>query len=392
MMLVSDLSTQWLDIPDAVCSQSWQQSRSLSIPGNRWQAYLNRLCLQTVLPWLQERFGVEPTLDSRNSFSVWEMVNGCAIVVGTTRLIFIPTEAMDRSEFRVPQEWIDLPSWVGDYYLAVEVDPDDRNLNIWGYATHQMLKLESCYDASDRTYCLAGDNLIQDLTAFWVMQQLPGETTRTEIPELPALTSTQAEQLLQQLGNTIALPRLEIPFVQWGALLDRDSWLQQLCQHRQSSANRLELTRQAIESANLSQWWQNIFEAGWQAIEDLFESPSDLAFNFRRDDSTPAQVQRVKSISLGSQFPTVILAIVLEMETDGRMRIWVQLLPQAGEVYLPADVSLELLSTTGEVLQSVRSGSTSNYIQLRRFKSTQGRQFRLQIAIADALICEDFIV
>jgi hypothetical protein len=255
-----------------------------------------------------------------------------------------------------------------------------------------MLKLESCYDASDRAYCLNRDNLIQDLTVFWVMQQLPGETTRTEIPILPALTSAQAEQLLQQLGNAIALPRLEIPFVQWGALLDRDSWLQQLCQQRQSSVNRLELTRQAIEPANLSQWWRNVFEAGWQAIEDLFESSPDLAFNFRRDDATQAQVQRVKSIQFGVEFPSVLLAIVLEMEADGRMRIWVQLLPQAGAAYLPADVRLELLSMTGEVLQSVRAGSTSNYIQLRRFKSPPGRRFRLQIAIADSLICEEFMV
>src|SRR5689334_13754739 len=154
MMLVSDTSTQWLEIPDAVRTQSWQQSQSISIPGNRLQAYLNQVCLQTVLPWLQEKSEVEPAIDSTDSLSFWEMVNGSAIVLGTTRLIFIPTEAMDRNEFRVPQEWIDIPSWVGDYYLAVEVDTDDHWLNIWGYTTHQMLKSEGRYDPSDRAYCL----------------------------------------------------------------------------------------------------------------------------------------------------------------------------------------------------------------------------------------------
>lgn len=388
MMLVSDTSTQWLEIPDAVHTQSWQQSQSISIPGNRLQAYFNQVCLQTVLPWLQETSEIEPIVDSRNSLAFWEMVNGSVIVLGTTRLIFIPTEAMDRSELRVPQEWIDIPSWVGDYYLAVEVDADEQCLNIWGYATHQMLKSEGNYDASDRTYYLDGNNLIQDMTVFWVMQQLPGEPTRTEIPALPVFSPAEAETLIQQLGDSaVALPRLEIPFVQWGALLEHPHWLEQLCQQRTQIS-----TTQVQTPVNLSQWWQNIFEAGWQAIEDLFAPQPDLAFNFRQTNATPTQVRRGKQIQLGAEFPAVLLVMVLETEADERIRIGIQIHPQSGAVYLPANLRLELLSMTGEVLQSVQAGSTSNYIQLRRFKSPAGAQFRLQVGIEDAFCYEDFIV
>ncbi|HEY9300715.1 MAG TPA: DUF1822 family protein [Phormidium sp.] len=393
MMLVSDTSTQWLEIPNAVHKQSWQQSQSISIPGNRLQAYLNQVCLETVLPWLQEKSGIEPIIGSKNNFSFWEIVNGSAIVLGTTRLIFIPTEAMDRNEFRVPQEWIDIPNWAGDYYLAVEVDPDEQCLNIWGYTTHQMLKSEGNYEPNDRTYSLNGNQIIQDLTAFWVMQQLSGEVTQTVISPLPALTSSQAELLLQQLGdNAVALPRLEIPFGQWGALLEQDHWLQQLCQLRQSPVVVKESTAQTTQSTNLSQWWNNAFEAGWQAIEDLFSVQSDLAFNFRGTDITSVQVQRVKQIQLSAELPTLLLVIMLETEADGRMRIWVQILPQSRNAYLPANLKLELLSMTGDVLQSIQSGEMSNYIQLRRFKSPSGAEFRLRVAIADIFTYEDFIV
>lgn len=386
MILLSDTSTQWLEIPDAIRTQSWRRSQFISIPGNRWQAYINQVCLQTMLPWLQEKSGVEPRVDFRDSLAFWEMVNGSAIVLGTTRLILIPTEAMDRSEFRVPQEWIDIPSWVGDYYLAVEVDPDEQCLNIWGYATHQMLKSEGNYDASDRTYCLDGDRIIQDLTVFWVMQQLSGEPTQALIEPLPALNVGQAELLLQQLGDhAIALPRLEIPFVQWGALLEQNRWLEQLCQLRQGRVN-------ATSPANLSQWWQNVFEAGWQAIEDLLAPQPDLAFNFRQGESTQQQVRRVKQVQLGDQLRAVLLVMVLETEADERTRIWIQIHPQSGETYLPANLRLEQLSMSGEVLQSVQAGDASNYIQLRRFKSSPGTQFRLQIAIADTFTYEDFVV
>lgn len=393
MMLVTDTSTQWLEIPNAVNRQSWQQSQTISIPGNRLQAYLNQVCLETVVPWLEEKSGIAPITDSKNSLSFWEMVNGSAIVLGTTRLIFIPTESMDRNEFRVPQEWIDIPNFVGDYYLAVEVDPDEQCLNVWGYTTHQMLKSEGFYDPIDRTYSLDGNQIIQDLTAFWVMQQLSGEETRTVISPLPALTSRQAEPLIQQLGdNAIVLPRLEIPFVEWGALLEQNLWLEQLCQLRQNQVNRTETTRQTTQSTNLSQWWNNVFETGWQAIEDLFGTQPDLAFNFRGSDTTSTQVRRVKEIQLNAELPTLLLVVMLEPEADGRMRIWVQILPQPGETYLPANLQLELLSINGDVLQSVQAGETSNYIQLRRFKSLPGTEFQLKIALLDNFISEDFLV
>ncbi len=178
-MLLSDSSTQCLEITQKIQTESWQQSQSISTAGHRWQAYLNRVCVQTILPWLQEKAGIEPIITSPHDPGFWEFMNGSAIALGHTRLIVVPTEAMDRSEFRVPQEWVDIPNWVGDYYLAVEVDTDEQQICLWGYATHQQLKSHGHYDASDRTYCLDGSESFQDMTAFgwsinW-LQNKPGQ-------------------------------------------------------------------------------------------------------------------------------------------------------------------------------------------------------------------------
>ena len=35
--------------------------------------------------------------------------------------MLIPSEAIDDSELEVPQEWVDIPSWAADYYLAVQI-------------------------------------------------------------------------------------------------------------------------------------------------------------------------------------------------------------------------------------------------------------------------------
>jgi hypothetical protein len=227
----------WLEFSESAQIQAWQQSQSFSGPSSRWNTYLNQLCLNAVLPWLQEEYAagarVWPNVPALPSF--WEVVNGVAIAFNRTRLVLIPSETIDTSELRVPQEWIDIPSWVADYYLAVQVNPDDRWVRIWGYATHQQLKTTGTYDRCDRTYCFASDELIQDLNVLWVARQLcPEETTRIDVAPLATLPLAQAENLLQRLGNPeITVPRLSVPFELWGALLEHGGFRQHLYERRQ---------------------------------------------------------------------------------------------------------------------------------------------------------------
>ncbi|HEY9639306.1 MAG TPA: DUF1822 family protein [Coleofasciculaceae cyanobacterium] len=395
MTLLFDSSTPYLEIPDEVDLAAWQQQAALdqAALGNRWQAYLNQLCFQTVLPWLQEKYGSDvgtgPPLACPE---LWELVNGSAIMLGTTRLVLIPTDASDRQEFRVPQEWIDLPTWAGDYYLAIEVDPDDRWVTIWGYTTHDLLKTQGSYDAGDRAYCLEPHDLIADLNVLWVMHRLATEPTRVAIPALPALSSAQSDRLLLQLGDAaVVLPRLEVPFAEWGALIEPQERLQQLY-HRRHLASASSAESLAQVPANLSRWLQNAFETGWLAIEDLLNSNQtpEFAFSLRHDDSSAPIVRRVKSIQL-TETVSVLLLVLLEPESDGRIGVRVRVLPEPGTANLPEHFSLSLLAMSGEVLQSVQARRQDNSIQLRRFRCPVGMPFRLQVAIADTVKSEDFV-
>ncbi|MBD3885418.1 DUF1822 family protein [Phormidium tenue FACHB-886] len=404
MTLLLDLSAQWLEITQEIHTESWQQSQTLQ--GNRWQAYLNQVCLQTVLDWLQEKYGSEVRVgDPAGVPPLWEIVNGSVLVLGEIRLVLVPTEAIDHLEFRVPQEWIDIPSWVGDYYLAIEVDTDERSLNLWGYTTHQALKTTASYDPIDRTYCLEGSQLFADLNGLWVLYQLATEPTRAPISSLPPLTAAQAERLIEQLAPpTLILPRLELPFPEWGALLEQD-WRQQLCQARQTSetadsqptASTASENSTATQIANLSRWLQNSFEAGWQAIESWVNTP-ELAFSLRQEATTETGVQRVKRIVLTAEGAdesaaetAVLLSVCLTAETDGRIAVRARVLP-ASEAVLPASLTLSLLSAAGEVLQSVQARSQDNSIQLRRFRAAVGLQFYLQVSLADAIVSEGFVL
>ncbi|MDF2388918.1 DUF1822 family protein [Nostoc ellipsosporum NOK] len=225
-----------LEIPTATQNQANFHLQSFSHPTSGYQAYLNELCLGAVLPWLREDFTpqakVWPNTTALSSF--WELVSGTAITIDATRLILVPSETIDLSEFRVPQEWVDLSNWAGDYYLAVQIEPDESYVRVWGYCTHAQLKTKGNYDASDRTYVVDASDIITDISVLAVAWEFcADEATRYAIPEIPTLPQAQAQNLIARLANPeIINPRLAIPFQLWGGLIAHGGWRQSLYERR----------------------------------------------------------------------------------------------------------------------------------------------------------------
>ncbi|MBD2101054.1 DUF1822 family protein [Leptolyngbya sp. FACHB-261] len=277
LLELADPSQLGLELPDDLQEQAWQQSQRLSAASDRWNAYINSLCLNAFLPWLQEQVP-EATVwpGSRALASIWQFTTGTAITLSASRvlpfvqapsahpsgerLVLIPSESIDMSELRVPQEWVDIPEWAADYYLFCSVSPDDGWMQVRGYTTHHQLKTLGNYDAADRTYSLDADALIADLNVLLIARQrCPEEVTRAAIAPLPVLPLAQAENLLQRLGNpSLALPRLAVPFTLWGALIAHGGWRQRLHERRQGLQEQWSILQwlQAgvSELAELSGW------------------------------------------------------------------------------------------------------------------------------------------
>ncbi|MBE9189452.1 DUF1822 family protein [Gloeocapsopsis crepidinum LEGE 06123] len=252
----------WLEISPNDQSQAWQHQKST--PSSRWNAYLNHITLNTFISWLRTEYAPQAKVfPNRTALaSIWEFVNGVAVVWGTTKIVLIPSETIDTAEVRVPQEWIDIPQWTADYYLGVQVNPDDRWMRIWGYTTHQQLKTRGHYNASDRTYSLDEDELIADINVLWVAQQLGiREETKSAIAPL-SIPQVQVDNLIQRLGNPeIMTPRLEIPFTLWGAILAHGGWRQRLYERRQGLPDQwsiLQWLRSGISDVAQQIGWQQV--------------------------------------------------------------------------------------------------------------------------------------
>ncbi|MEM9265805.1 MAG: DUF1822 family protein [Cyanobacteria bacterium P01_F01_bin.13] len=388
----------WLEIPKNLQDHCWQASQSLATPDHHQAIYLNHLCLQVFLPWFQQEYAPEAAAwPSRNELlGIWTLVNGSGISLASKRLVLIPTDSMDSRSLDVPQEWVDMPAWAADYYLAIQMDLADCWLKVWGYTTHQRLKQTADFDRADRTYCVSGQGLQRDLTTFWPGYQLcPDATTQVEIAPLPTPTADQVAQAIHTVSQADTLfPRLVLPFELWGGLLSHKHWRQKLFEGRLNSVRHAELI---IAVTHLSQWFQNLFTGGWQSLEAVLgATPYALRSSDISTSSTPVPPgpKCIKFITLNAESDpqTVALTMALNMESDGRTGIQVQVYPHHRDSYIPAHLVLAIYSNANEMLQTIQARDQENYIQLPRFKCWPDTQFRLQMTLSDDAFSETFAV
>ena len=362
---------------------AWQE-RAYTHAWGRWNGYLNQLCLETILPWLKAEYLPTATtwVDSSLMPLFWDVVNGAVITVGTKRIALIPTEAIDRSELEVPQEWVDIPSWAADYYLGVQVAHDEREIHIYGYTTHQQLKTQARYDPQDRTYCL-DEELNPDLNAlWWSIDRAPVTAIRAVFTPIPALADDRITPLIDRLANPAEiLPRLALPFEVWAALIDRPSSLQRLSQQRR--------TGQSTPITRLSDWLLGQIDAIWQPL-DLVLLPPQIATAVRSADlfQLPAQSDLYRAKVYSFAAGEIALVIGISQISDTEDRIGLQIHPTGGATQLPGAISLRLLAADGSEIGQARATVTET-IQFQ-FRASVGEQFQIEIACAQETRIESF--
>ncbi|NJR76883.1 MAG: DUF1822 family protein, partial [Scytonema sp. CRU_2_7] len=125
----------------------------------------------------------------------------------------------------------------------------------------------------------------------------------------------------------------------------------------------------------LSQWLQNVFVAGWQSIDAFLESQSstlaygDVRSGVNTRDQEDTSIKGIKLIDLGMQLREQTLALVVSLipQIDDKVAIQVTMRPNrvSGQIYLPPNLKLALLSQKGETLHEVESRSQDDSIQLK---------------------------
>lgn len=200
---------------------------------------LNQLCADSIQQWFNNNteLAVESAFPCRlnggdNLKFIAKLVNGFVLQVGTTRIGFIPSETIDLEEFEVYQEWVDLPNWVADYYVPVQVDLEQQYLHLWGFISYADLKAKATLDPIFRTYHVNAAHTISNLDLLQADYELSALTSepmaQAEIkPVIDRLSASQAAGFIEQLQQQSShlSPRLDLSFPTWGAILNEPQWL-----------------------------------------------------------------------------------------------------------------------------------------------------------------------
>jgi hypothetical protein len=385
-LTVIDSNQVWLEFSLEDQIEAWQQAQNQVYSNDAacWNAYQNYLCINAFQRWLEaetdlpDKPKVWPQPSDLPSF--WEVVNGTVITLGETRLALFPSEELAFEELRVPREWVDIPDWAARYYLAVQLNLEDRWLKVLGYATHEQLQNEGKYDPMDRTICLDRESLIEDLNVMLITQELSTSFSLVVKP-VPSLSNQKAEALLNRLSQPSCYsPRLDIPFEQWAGLVANSTWRQQLY-HRRSP--RVITSPKTL--VNLSQWVQGIFEAGWQVVEELVV-PKVLVPVAKSANL----VERAKQINLGEH--AFALIVTRTPENDQEISILLQVEPTNGQTTLPQNLQLSAFDKSEIIYREVRAQTNNSSIELPRLVGFPGEQFSVKLALGELSIIEDFAI
>jgi hypothetical protein len=214
--------------------------------------------------------------------------------------------------------------------------------------------------------------------------QVPPEAWSERIGYLAVALSPSLKQATI-LGFT-PTAAAEIPLARLRSLAEFPEYLNKIRQKEMVAVARPRLSISKT-AANLSKWFEGVFEAGWQA-----EQANRSLVGVRNLNQALKEVRRVKLLDLGMELGerAVALAIVLTKNKDEKVSVLVRVRPTA-EIYLPANLKLALLAESGEILQQVSSRSQDNYIQLKSFKGQTGDRFRIEVSLDRIGVAEDFL-
>lgn len=141
------------------------------------------------------------------------------------------------------------------------------------------------------------------------------------------------------------------------------------------------------EPINLSQWLQDVFDVGWQKLENmLLPQQPELALSFRGTNG----VKRGKLLELERAGEQIALCVGINPEDEGEMNILVEVYPTNNQSHLPPELQVRVLDESGISVMEAQARTTRN-IQFE-FSGELGEKFSIKLALGDVSITEGFVI
>ncbi len=140
---------------------------------------------------------------------------------------------------------------------------------------------------------------------------------------------------------------------------------------------------------NLGKWFQERFEPGWQAIDEVFCPQEDSMALILET----AGVKRAKTLQLGhhNRDCPIALIVTIKAESHGETGVLVQVYPTGDHTELPPGLQLTLLSPQGDRLHEVVARTADSGLQME-LSGQPGERYSIQVTLDGAIIIEEFVI
>ena len=165
---------------------------------------------------------------------------------------------------------------------------------------------------------------------------------------------------------------------------------------RLSRAREPELVKKPVK---LKEWLQNVFDTGWQAVEELFSSQQPaLSFRganhleTRQGENPVVGISRAKLLDLGIQPVGEQVALMVELipVAEQEIDLSVKVCPIGSRDYLPSGLQVMLLDEAGIAVMQAEARNTE-MIQLK-FSGEPGERFSVKVSLDGFSLREDFVI
>jgi hypothetical protein len=358
----------WLEIPADIQEDSWAKSATFTDASIRQRFYINYLCQKIVLAYLQSEMPSATLVENQEDF--WQLgVNGFAVKLGEKLVIVIASETLDIEAMEIPQEWVDIPQLIGDYYLAVQVNTAESYLRIWGSTTHKDIKEKGQYLKRNLNYSLLRNQVQSGLNSFDLWREYESQSVKIKQEKTEQkLSLDRLTTLLDILANPqLIFPRKAITFEEWSAVIVNSNW------------RKILITRRQKSPVKLTNWFAHNFPIDWQSILDFSSLPLVPAFK-------NTEIKRIKDLGVELLGNPLALMITIGKVKEG-FSIQASVYPTEEKNTLPPKLKLSILTETGQVFREVSAGDNDEFIRYR-FDAELGDKFFIEVTLESAIVTE----
>lgn len=151
---------------------------------------------------------------------------------------------------------------------------------------------------------------------------------------------------------------------------------------------------------SLSNWLQNLFESGWEEIENLLDSKQsqyayrtkEISKSLRNNLTNSEEIRRGILFELGVTTPKYLLALIATISPKGQNEIDIRLsLYPISEAFLPELIELVVLDDAGNEFLKGQARSVDNYINIQ-FSGSIGERFSIRVSLDDNSLIENFTI